>query len=137
MKASKVTVKENANRKVTIRFTPTEYTKLYTAFQQTTKRKISEYFRAVLLEKPVVVYTRSRSLDAFINEMIRLRQELAAVGNNFNQAVKKLHVLSYAEEVKNWAASTRLLQQNLITKVTAIHQKIAQISDTWLSESAQ
>jgi hypothetical protein len=137
MKETKIDVTENASRKVTVRFTPKEYTKLYTAFQQTTKRKLSEYFRAVLLEKPVVVYTRSRSLDAFINEMIRLRQELAAVGNNFNQAVKKLHVLSYSEEVKSWAVATQILQQNLVTNVNAINQKIAQISDVWLSESAQ
>jgi hypothetical protein len=137
MNTFNVTVKENASRKVTIRFTPTEYTKLYTAFRQTTKRKISEYLRAVLLEKPVTVYTRSRSLDAFINEIIRLRQELAAVGNNFNQAVKRLHVLSYTEEVKKWTVFTENLQQNVSTKVNAINQKIAQISDTWLSESAQ
>ena len=62
--------KSNLIRKVTVRFTPAEYKKIYTSFKSTTKRKLSEYIRSVLLLKPVTVYTRSQSFDDFVAEII-------------------------------------------------------------------
>lgn len=128
---------ENAVRKVTVRFTLSEYERLNKAFQQTTERKLSQYVRAVLLEKPVTVYTRSKSIDAFVFEMVLLRSELSAIGNNFNQAVKRLHTLSYLSDIQTWTGETERIHTALLQKTTQIDERIAQISDTWLHESAQ
>lgn len=65
--------KSKLNRKVTVRFTEQEYKKLNLAFKSTTKRKLSEYIRSVLLHRPVTVYTRNQSFDDFVAEMILLR----------------------------------------------------------------
>ena len=35
--------------------------------------------------------------------MILLKNELNAIGNNFNQAVHKLHTLDHVPEIKAWA----------------------------------
>ncbi len=60
----------NRTRKVTVRFGADEYQKIYANFRKTTKRKLSEYIRAVLLHKPITVYTRNQSLDDFVSELI-------------------------------------------------------------------
>lgn len=126
--------KQNATRKVTIRFTPEEYTKVHQGFAQTTKRKLSEYIRYILLDKPVTVYIRSRSLDELTNEMVLLRNELSAIGNNFNQAVKRLHSLSHLPELKTWIMQNEIDKEKFFRKVAEIKSKINQMSDEWLQE---
>ncbi len=126
--------KINFTRKVTIRFRPEEYQKIYSQFKSTTKRKLSEYIRSVLLEKPLTVFTRSKSLDDFIAEMIILRSELNSIGNNFNQSVKKLHTLDEIGEIKTWAILNEKSKEIFFRRVVEIKDKINQISDKWLQE---
>ena len=62
---------------------------------KTTCRKLSDYVTEIsCLESLLIVPTRNQSLDDFMAEAIRLRNELNRIGNNFNQAVKKLHTLN-------------------------------------------
>jgi hypothetical protein len=67
-----------------------------------------------------------------MTEMIRLRNELNAIGNNFNQAVKKLHTLNRLTEFKTWLILNENNQKILLEKVEEIKLKINQISDKWL-----
>ena len=87
---------------ISFRVKPEEYDKIYNLFQQTTCRKLSEYSRKVLLNKPVVIKYRNQSADGFLEEMILLKNELNAIGNNFNQAVKRLHSLDTESQMKSW-----------------------------------
>ena len=130
MKSDKI----NLTRKVTVRFKPAEYNKVHAAFKATTKRKLSEYIRYVLLDKPVTVYTRNKSMDDFMEEMILLRNELSAIGNNFNQTVKRLHTLDRFPEIKSWALHNEKSKENFMQKIEEINQHIAQFSDKWLQE---
>ena len=95
--------KINRTRKLTVRFTEAEYNKIELSFKTTTKRKLSEYVRYVLLDKPVTVYTRDKSLDEIVVALSHLKSELSAIGNNFNQEVKKLHTMDRVPEIKLWA----------------------------------
>ena len=126
--------KTNLTRRVTIRLKPEEYSKIDSQFKCSTKRKLSEYIRAVLLGKPLTVFTRSKSLDDFISEMILLRSELNSIGNNFNQSVKRLHTLDEISEIKTWAILNEKSKEIFIKKVDEIKEKINQISDKWLEE---
>ncbi|MEI9943943.1 MAG: plasmid mobilization relaxosome protein MobC [Chitinophagaceae bacterium] len=126
--------KAKLTRRVSVRFTLQEYNKLETSFKRTTKKKISEYIRFVLLEKPVTVYTRNQSADQLMAELIKLRTELSAIGNNFNQAVKRLHTMSFSAEVKLWAERNENDKKTFLEKVTAINKIIAQLYDKWWQE---
>lgn len=126
--------KSKLNRKLTVRFTEQEYKKLNAAFKSTTKRKLSEYIRSVLLHRPVTVYTRNQSFDDFVAEMILLRAELKAIGNNFNQSVKKLHSLDKDAEIKTWALLNENSKQLFFKKAEEITQKINQIISRWSQE---
>jgi hypothetical protein len=79
----------NRTRVVTMRLTTKEYSMIEAKFKTTTCQKLSKYMRNILLEKKVTVFTRNQSLDDFMAELILLRNELNAVGNNFNQVVKR------------------------------------------------
>ncbi|NGF55550.1 plasmid mobilization relaxosome protein MobC [Parapedobacter sp. SGR-10] len=126
--------KENANRTriIGLRLTPHEYAKIEKKWRASTCRKLSEYVRRSLFEKPIVTTYRNRSLDDFMAEMIRLRGELNAVGNNFNQAVKKLHTLHQIAEFKSWLIAYEVEKKTLFNKVDEVKNRIQKMSETWL-----
>jgi hypothetical protein len=115
-----------------IRLAEHDYKKISDRFSKTTCRKLSEYVRRVLLDKVITVNHRNQSLDDFMTEMIRLRNELKSIGNNLNQSVKKLHTLEQISEFKAWIIINEKHQQILEKKVDEIKAKINQISDVWL-----
>lgn len=124
--------KNNLSKWLHIRLKEEDYNKINFKFSKSTCRKLSEYARRVLLDKVVTVNQRNQSLDDFMTEMIRLRNELNAIGNNFNQSVKKLHTLSQLLEFKSWLIQNETSQKILLEKVEEIKSKINQISDKWL-----
>lgn len=124
----------NRTRWLHIRLTENEFKKINNGFSQSTKRKISEYVRAILLDKPITVYTRNGSFDDFVSEMMLLRSELKAIGNNFNQSVKKLHTMDKDQEIKTWAMLNENSKQSFFKKVDEIKAKIIQIESKWSQE---
>jgi hypothetical protein len=126
--------KNNRNKWLHIRLTEPEYEKLYAGFSRSTKRKISDYARNILLDKPITVYTRNQSFDDFVAEIILLRSELKAIGNNFNQSVKKLHTMDTDAEIKTWALLNENSKRLFLKKADEINLKIEKISSQWLRE---
>jgi hypothetical protein len=127
-------MKEQNNRTkwLHLRLTPDEYQKIVAAFSKSTCRKLSDYARKNLLQKPIVNTYRNESLDNFMAEMIRLRGELNAIGNNFNQAVKKLHTLQHITDFKHWLISYELEKKILFNKVDEIKKHIQKFAESWL-----
>lgn len=124
--------KINRSKLLQVRLTPKELEKISNKFSHSTSRKLSDYIRKKLLDKPVAVYTRNQSLDDFMTEMIVLRNELNAIGNNYNQVVKRLHSLQHFEEIKTWLLLNESTRQILLKKVEEIKLKINQINELWL-----
>ena len=119
---------------ISFRVNPEEYQKIHGLFSKTTHRKLSEYARNVLLQKPVTIKVRNESADQFLHEMIGLKKELNAIGNNYNQAVKKLHTLNHISEVKWWLNQHEALHQNFLQLTGKIFQKLNEIHRQWSSE---
>ena len=126
--------KENSNRTriVGLRFTPQEFVKIERKWKASTCRKLSDYIRKHLFDKPITTNYRNQSLDEFMSEIIRLRTELNGIGNNFNQAVKKLHTLQQISEFKDWIISSELEKKILLNKVEEIKKNIQKIAEKWL-----
>ena len=123
---------KNRTKWLHLRLTLEEYQKIVTAFSKSTCRKLSDYARKNLLQKPIVTKYRNQSLDDFMAEMIRLRSELNAIGNNFNQAVKKLHTLHQITEFKHWLINYELEKKILFNKVDEIKKTIQKFAESWL-----
>ena len=120
------------NRIIGLRLTLAEYDLIEKRFKSTTAGKLSQYVRRILMNKPVTVYQRNQSLDEFMAEMMQLRNELNGIGNNFNQAVKKLHTLQQIPEFKDWIIAHELERKLLLYKIDEIKSRINKIADEWL-----
>ncbi|MCW3074598.1 MAG: mobilization protein [Flaviaesturariibacter sp.] len=123
--------KQGYTRKVTIRFREEEYQSLVSRFHTTTKRKFSEYLRDHLLQKKLTVKSRNASLDDLVMELVQLRRELNVMGNNFNQAVKRLHKMEHVMELKAWVLINEKSKELFFLKVAQIQSKIDRIADQW------
>jgi len=124
--------KVNRSKLLQVRLTPKEMQTINNKYSKSTCRKLSDWVRKIILDKPITVYSRSQSLDEFMAEMIALRNELNAIGNNYNQVVKRLHTLEHFEEIKTWVILNESSRQILFNKVEEIKSKITQINDQWL-----
>ena len=119
---------------VKTRMNDTELSLLLTLQQKTTEKDTSSYLRKVALQKPVTVKYRNQSADDFLKDMLNLKKELNAIGNNFNQAVHKLHILDKIPEFRVWVNQYDGLQKTLIIKVEEIKLRMNQLYEQWLQK---
>ncbi|TRX30448.1 plasmid mobilization relaxosome protein MobC [Flavobacterium sp. ZT3R18] len=126
--------RENSNRtrKITLRLTPEEYAKTEQKWKASTCRKLSDYLRKHLFDKSITTTYRNQSLDDFMEETVVLRKELNAIGNNLNQAVKKLHSLQQIPEFRVWIISFEIDRKIINDKIDGIKSHTCKITDKWL-----
>ncbi len=121
----------NRTRIIGLRLTPNEYVKIEQKWKASTCRKLSDYVRQNLFEKPVITSYRNQSMDDLIAEMALLRRELNHIGNNFNQAVKRLHTLSKIAEFKQWLIAYEIEKKILHNKIAEIKKQMLKIAEKW------
>ncbi len=119
-------------RFVKTRMNEIEYQQLEALWKETTERYLSNYLRKVVLQKPVIVKYRNASADDFLSSMLQLKKDLTQISNNFNGAVKKLHVLDKIPEFKTWLILNESLQRDVVANIELIKLKIAQLYNEWL-----
>jgi hypothetical protein len=119
---------------LTIRLNQSEAEKIHKLYSKTTCNSISEYGRKLLLNEPVTIYHRNQSADDFLQEMVKLKNELQAIGKNYNQVVKKLHTLDAVPEIKTWAILNESSRQLFFKKLEEIQDKIHKIYTLWLQK---
>lgn len=117
-----------------IRLTEEEFNLLHSKLTTTTCRKISDYVRNVLFEKPITVRQRNQSLDDLMNVLILYRVELNSLGNNFNQVVKKLNSIPPSPEYLSWLPVAEGMQKELLHKIDSFQLRIDQLGEQWLGK---
>lgn len=125
---------EVRNKMVVVRMNEAEINQLTKLQGKTTEKDTSSYLRKVALQKPITVKYRNESADDFLLDMLNLKKELNAIGNNFNQAVHKLHILDKIPEFRVWVQQYDGLQKVLINKVEEIKLRMNQLYDQWLQK---
>lgn len=123
--------REVRNKMVVVRMNEKEYERLEIFLKKTTCRNTSEYLRKVSLQEPVTIKYRNQSADDFLAEMIRLKNELNAIGNNFNQAVHRLHTLDKIPEFRSWIMLYENTRQQAETKVSEILLRVTKMYNEW------
>lgn len=123
---------KNRTRIIGLRLTPGEYEDVEKRWKASTCRKLSDFVRHIIFGKPVVTTYRNKSLDDFMSEAIRLRKELNNIGNNFNQAVKKLHTMDRSGEIREWLIGYELEKKVLLNKVEEVRTHIRKMGEKWL-----
>jgi hypothetical protein len=125
---------EVRRRMVVVRLNEREWERLQYFQKMTTEATVSNYLRKVALNKPVLVKYRNATADDFLRDMVDLKRELSALGNNYNQAVKKLHVLDKIPEFRSWLMVYEHSRQAFLQKVEQIHQRITRLYELWLQK---
>lgn len=123
---------KNRTRWLHLRLAVDEYELIQKRYRKSTCPKLSDYARKNLLQKPVVMKYRNESLDELMTELILLRKDLNAIGNNFNQSVKKLHTLVQIAEFKHWITVYELEKTVLFNSIDQIKKHIEKLSEKWL-----
>lgn len=117
-----------------LRLSVTELNQLKKLASKTTSRSLSDYARQVLLQQPVRVLYRNQSADDFLADMLSLKKELNALGNNFNQAVHKLHTLDHTPDIQRWAQYYSQYLEKFEQSQATIEQKMQQVYEQWLQK---
>ncbi len=124
--------KKNRTRWLHLRLSEDEYKLIQKYFDESVCPKLSDFARSNLLKKPLVLKYRNTSLDELMAELINLRKELNSIGNNFNQAVKKLHTLSQISELKVWILGFETDKRILFNSMEEIKITIRNLAEKWL-----
>lgn len=122
------------NRIFKMRVSKNEIDQIVIYKKKTSERSLSNYARKVLLKEPVTVFHRNQSADDFLAEMLLLKRELNAIGNNFNQVVHKLHTLDRIPEFRHWIVSTQNARNAFLKKTEEISIRMHQIHQLWSQE---
>jgi len=123
--------KKIRDRWLTIRLNEDEYSTVEGFYNNTTSNSLSEYARDLLLRKPIIVTYRNASADAFLSDMSQLKNELNAIGNNYNQAVKRLHTLDKIPEIKIWLMLNEPTKDAFMKKTDEIKSLMIQLYERW------
>ena len=123
--------KKVRNKWLTIRLNDDEEKKIANLYSRTTSNGLSEYARDVLLKEPVNIIYRNKTADEFLAEMILLKNELNAIGKNYNQVVHKLHMLDHVPEIKAWALLNETSKKAFMKKTEEIKERLNQIYEQW------
>jgi len=125
---------KNTNRTkwIHLRLTPDEMKLLKDRFNKSLCPKLSDYARKNLLGKPVVLKYRNQSVDDLVLEISKLRTELNSIGNNYNQAVKKLHTLHQISEFQNWILSSQEDKNKLFESIETTKISMHKFIEKWL-----
>ena len=102
--------------------------------KRTTERYLSTYLRKLSLQKPVTIKYRNQSADDFLQSMLELKKELSAIGNNFNQAVHKLHLLDKIPEFRLWVKQYGDMHQVFVHTTGQINSRINELYEQWLQK---
>ncbi|MBN8854699.1 MAG: mobilization protein [Sphingobacteriales bacterium 50-39] len=116
---------------LTVRLNPEEYVELQRLFKNTTCRQMSDYVRRVILSRPINVKYRNASVDDFLADMLTMKKELNAVGNNFNQTVHKLHTLDHVPDIRQWAIRNEQEKAILFEKIDTIMKRVNELYKLW------
>lgn len=119
---------------LTVRLSETEEKNLLIFFEKTTAQSLSEYARLVLLQEPVTILYRNQSADELLPELIRLKNELSAIGNNFNQAVKRLHTTDHISEIKGWLLANEPVKNGFLQTTEEIRELMTKTYQLWLQK---
>ncbi|WP_238395354.1 MobC family plasmid mobilization relaxosome protein [Mucilaginibacter sp. UC70_90] len=122
---------ENRSKWVKIRLKPTEQNLIERRYKKTTFQCMSEYARALLLGKPVMILNRDKSLDDLLEELMILRKELNAIGNNLNQAVRNINSAHGTADNRLWENLLQVVNNKLEPSVTEIKDRINTYATLW------
>lgn len=118
--------------RVNINLTPEEYSKLEKEWKTSLCKHLGVYVRNILFSRPIVMTVRNRSMDELMEETIRLKNELKAIGDRFNQTILDGHLLQQNSEYRRWLVAYSLDKEILFNKIDEMKKIFQKMAEPWL-----
>jgi hypothetical protein len=118
-------------RWLTVRLSDDEYNKVQQYCKDSTCPGLSDYVRRLVLNRPINIKYRNKSIDDFLADMMLLKKELNAIGVNYNQSVHVLHTLETIPEFRQWITRNEEDKAILFRKIELILARINQLYSIW------
>lgn len=134
MKNRSNTGKELLVHDVKTRITKKEFLRLQWLLSQSRYRNMSGLLRAMIAGEPVTIYTKDNSLGTVMEELVLLRRELSAIGNNLNQITRHLNSLKGREGKGILLLQAAEVISTVDGKLQKIFPLISQLAQKWLQE---
>lgn len=125
---------QNRSRWLNTRLTEKEFLIIRKKFEKTTFQSVSEYSRSLLLGKPIKINYRNQSLDEMMEEVILMRNELNEIGNNFNQAVRKLNSCAGMPDASYWMQLLSTSKNEIEPCMRKIKDRMHEFAVIWSDE---
>ena len=113
----------------TVNFDAVEHARFLTLFEQSGLRSMAQFIAARVFSEEFRVVRTDRAALEYVAKLTALYQQFRAVGVNYNQAVKELHV--HFSEKKALAMLYRLEKSTL--ELIELSRKIVELSNTFES----
>jgi hypothetical protein len=128
------TPETNFTHIIRTRVTEKVYRRLLAMVGNSNCHSIGEVTRKILSMDKIITYTQDNTLDNFMEQLILLRRELNAIGNNINQVTHQVH-LAEGFDQKHTAAQGILPQlKNTEDKLTEALKLIQLLGQKWLQK---
>lgn len=113
----------------TVNFDAVEHARFLTLFERSGLRSMAQFIAARVFSEEFRVVRTDRAALEYVAKLTALYQQFRAVGVNYNQAVKELHV--HFSEKKALAMLYRLEKSTL--ELIELSRKIVELSNTFES----
>lgn len=124
--------KNNKIKWLHLRLDEKEFSDLNQSFSLTTERYLSRYARKILLGKPMIKSVRDTGLEEIIALLKKLQKDFNGIGNNYNQMVHRLHVLSEKSELLNWIQEVEKSIESIREVSNKVNNTLDQSVQKWL-----
>lgn len=115
------------SRTIVFRVTESEFKRLEDLRRQSNCHAIGEVIRRILQRQPITLFHQDASLDAPLEELARIREELRAIGVNINQVTRHFN-----GSQRPLLAQQALAQyQRVEAKVGLLLTLISQLAKKW------
>ncbi|UPK68039.1 plasmid mobilization relaxosome protein MobC [Chitinophaga filiformis] len=97
-------------------------------------KNMSGLLRIIICERPLTVYTKDDSLGTVMEELVKVRKEMNAIGVNINQLARQINAApDHAGKLLHTLALPSLLQQVSATTQQLI-PTIEALAEKWLQK---
>lgn len=113
------------------------YERLNSILQKSNCRTICQLARKILSSERIIVYNTDNSLEAPIQQLILIREELRSIGVNINQITHQFHLADSRQQKMFHALKVGEEYAKVGEKVEELVKMVAELGQQWLQRSFQ
>lgn len=125
---------DNYTHIIRTRVTEKTHRKLLAIVGNSNCHSIGEVARKILSRDKIITYTQDNTLDNLMEQLVLLRRELNAIGNNINQVTHQVHLAETMDQKHATAAGMLPHLKKVEGKLAEVLHLIQQLGQKWLQK---